>query len=234
MIDNRNLHDMLDKYKYMILGAKTLADSISILDKLHLEPEQKKILYNYANSKKYDKCFSLSEMNDYIKNLNNIKYKEDVYHEIHYHILSLTNDISQIHTFTRIANNKASKPEFVNVEKKTEKDNKEKIIVRKCPHCKRDNYIPSDVTEYAICGFSGKEFNSEDRCGQDWCLLCDKKLCKSWRNDDLFLLENRFHDKDCCQKHAVKHNYKYPDDYCICTSKYVNRNIRMDENYNVK
>jgi len=70
MSNNINLHNAYYRYKYMLLGAKTLTDSHNIIEKLYLDNEQKKLLLNYVNCRKYDKCFSLIEMSDNIKKLN--------------------------------------------------------------------------------------------------------------------------------------------------------------------
>lgn len=221
---DQDLNIFFNKYKNMFLGIKSLNDGYDIINKLSLDNTKKHLLMNYINSKKYEKVLSLTDMFTYIKHCNNIKYKEDVYKEIT-DIIKKTNDIQQIKTFTRIANSKISKPEYINLRD----DNKNKKIIttiKNCPHCNL-NY-ESDINDnlnYAICGYKKNNGFDLEGCQMDWCFKCGKKLCKSWVDDQLWMEDNRFHDAECCKKHALLNKIKYPDDYCMCKNINVNRDI---------
>ena len=76
---------------------------------------------------------------------------------------------------------------------------------------------------YIICGYSSNRGFDWKGCGNDWCFLCGKKLCKSWNVDRLYSKINRFHDDRCCKIHSLKTNSNYLTDYCQCNNFYVSR-----------
>lgn len=95
------------------------------------------------------------------------------------------------------------------------------IIKKSCPHC--NNNVESDSnTEYIICGYDEYGYDWKG-CGNDWCFKCGKKLCKSWFLNELFNINNRYHNNKCCYKHSIKQNNNYMQDYCHCVNLHVLR-----------
>lgn len=90
------------------------------------------------------------------------------------------------------------------------------IIEKECPHCGHLNKGTGN-TNYIICGYTKKGYDWEG-CQRDWCFKCNKKLCKKWDVNELFLESNRIHNT-CCYRYAKKHNDNL-DLYCVCENKY--------------
>lgn len=210
-----------NKLKYNILGQKTRDDAINILNRYKITQLNYNLSMSYINGKKYDLAFDNETMIKYMKDLNILKYKEDVYEEINnLLILKSTIDIAQIKTFIRIANSKQTRPQYISM-KELKQRNTEQVITKLCPHCGHKCTTSRDM-KHIICGYHESGYDWEG-CGGDWCFTCGKMLCKKWDKNELYLLINRFHDSKCCNKHAKKNNYTYPDKYCMCKNIYVNR-----------
>jgi hypothetical protein len=210
------------KFKYNIIGSKTREDALYILNKYKLIPLDYNLLMSYINAKKYDLAFDNMTMIRHIKELHELRYKEDVY-EIINNLLHNTTDVAQIKTFIRIANCKPSRPQHITL-KELKQRISEHVIIKKCPHC---NHKCSTTKEsyYVICGYNDTD-NGYDwqGCGNDWCFKCGKLLCKNWNRNDLFLITNRIHDDKCCRRHAKEKNKIYPNNYCMCKNIYIHRN----------
>lgn len=218
-INDVSLHYQYNKLKYNIMGSKTKEDAYDILEKYKLDTKCYNLMTSFINGKKYDYALNNESMKKYIKDIANYKYKEDAYELIN-QILLQTSDIAQIKTFTRIADTKPNKPQYISI-KDLKKRNKENNLIKKCPHCGYKCSMPKN-TVYVVCGYNEAGYDWEG-CGKDWCFRCGKMLCKTWEQNQLYLPNNRFHDSKCCKKHSMTYGYKYPEHYCRCNNVYVSR-----------
>lgn len=219
-IDNQVLHNQYNKLKYNVLGSKTKEDAYFILEKLKLESKSYNLMVSLINSRKFEHALDNETMKKYIRELVVCKYKEDSY-ELISNMLPQTSDVAQAKTFTRIADAKPNRPQFISLSELRQR-NKENIITKKCPHCGY-KCSSSKSTVYMVCGYGESGYDWEG-CGKDWCFKCGKMLCRSWEQDQLYLPTNRFHDSKCCMKHAIAGGYKYPENYCRCSNIFVSRN----------
>jgi hypothetical protein len=143
------------------------------------------------------------------------KYKEDIFIILDsYKQL----DVCQNNTIQRILSNKPHQKYNIEINSSFSKNDN---ITKLCPHCKQSNSSYENNT-YTICGYSNKEYDLIG-CGFDWCFTCGKKLCKSWQDDELFLITNRSHNNTCCMKFAKKHDLDYENTFCFCKNSYVDR-----------
>jgi hypothetical protein len=206
-----------NKIKYILSGCKTLDDAIMICNMFNFNKKDNDIIMSIINAMKFDNnIIDINSMLKYIKEVNDCKYKEDVY-DILDNLFKKTNDPVQIRTLQRFTCLKQNKPHYITMKELREK-NAEILISKRCPHCGHICSYTSDTT-YTICGYTDNGYDWEG-CGCDWCFKCDKILCKNWENDQLYLPINRSHDKKCCKKHASLHKKKYPDDYCQCPTSF--------------
>lgn len=203
--------------KKAIVKMKTSSDALEFIKKFNIEKEYEDILKSIIINNKYEIAFDDNQMIKHLNEIQKSKYKEDAY-EIINNLLVHTNDIAQIKTFNRIANNKQSKPKYITI-KDIKQRNNELYEYKECPHCGYKCKINKN-TKYVICGYQNSGYDWEG-CGRDWCAECNKILCKNWDNDQLFLFMNRYHDHKCCKKHAQINGNKYPDDYCRCNSSII-------------
>ena len=217
-INNDKNREFYEKYKYIFHGIKCQEDCSIIMDKLNLSNFEKKLIISIMDGNILRKCFSLSEMKNIIKEIYDIKYREDAFIMLT-NLMDKTQDLAQIKTFTRIANLKKTKPLQLNNEIKINLN----LETKKCPHCDHKNSFPKNIN-YVICGFGENGFDWYG-CGKDWCFKCGKILCKSWENDQLYIEENRFHNFKCCKEHSIMNKNNYSEDYCKCNNDYVNRNV---------
>lgn len=215
-VNNIDLNEILQKYKHIINGLKTIEDRLLLMNKFTLSDKEKKLLISYINSKKIEKSIDYNAMKKIMCELLNMKYREDVNANMS-QLMNRSTNLAQIKTFIRIANSKPLKPIILPQQRETQNN-----IAKNCPHCDHKCYA-NQSTDYIICGYTEHGYDWIG-CGQDWCFKCDKILCKLWDQDELYIEENRCHDNECCSKHAEIHNKKYPDDYCNCDNNYVKRN----------
>jgi len=204
--------------KDIVLKQKTYIDAINIINSYNINIETHNKLMSFINGFIYPVSFDFNTMITHMKSLNNMKYTDDVYNEIN-HIIKNTSDNAQIKTLIRIANSKQHKPNQEN----EQYSNINTFIKKKCPHC--SHMCSSDIsTMHIICGYHDNSHGYDWKgCGKDWCFTCGKKLCKKWFANNLFQFSNRFHNSKCCKNHAVRNNYAYPDDYCMCQNLFVLR-----------
>jgi len=202
-INNENLNKQYNKLKLIFLAFKTKEDAHNFLDKYKLDTRSHYLMVSLINGKKYENALSYDSMLKYIKDIVNCKYREDAY-EIISQALKQTSDIAQIKTFTRIADNKPDKPQYITLKELRQRE-KENMSSKKCPHCGY-RYSAQKHTIYTVCGYGGGGYDWEG-CGKDWCFKCGKMLCKSWEQDQLYLLTNRLHD----QKHSWQKLWKNVD-----------------------
>jgi hypothetical protein len=217
-----NSHETFNKYKLIIDGCQNPTDITEILIKNGVCDRDINLLLSYASSRKYNICFSKSNFIEIINSLNKLKYKEEVLEEINKYILKTT-DIAQLNTMQRIASIKPFKP-ISNV-----KVLKEDTIKKACPHCHQLN-VKEKTASYVICGYDVDGYNWEG-CGKDWCFECGKKLCKSWDSHNLFLEDNRKHNKKCCKDYAEHHNLNYEEEFCFCKNNHVDRENEKDNTF---
>lgn len=218
-IDDPRLHSLYDKLKYNVLGSKTKVDAHSLLTRYVPDTRTHSLMTSLINGRKYERVYDLETMKKYIADLSASKYREDAYELIGQYALQ-TSDPAQMRTFTRIADLKPSKPQYISMKELRQRD-RENMVTRKCPHCHHKCLLPRE-TLYAICGYGPDGYDWEG-CGRDWCFRCGRKLCKAWEQDQLYLPTNRFHDSKCCRRHSLLHGTKYPDHYCRCSTVYVCR-----------
>lgn len=206
-----------NKLKYIISGCRTLDDAVAMCHIFILSKQEKDLMTSIINSKRYDnQTLDLKNMIIQIKEINNCKYREDAYDLINI-AMKKTCDAVQIRTLQRLANLKQSKPQFISL-KEIRDRNASQIITKQCPHCGH-NCSGTRETEYLMCGYTENGYDLIG-CGRDWCFNCEKILCKSWENDQLFIPINRTHDNKCCKKHSVQYKNDYPRDYCQCNLSY--------------
>ena len=226
--------DIYIKFKHILTGCKTIFDAFYFGDKIlrTLDPstqKQKDMVHSMIQGTTYHPSLDLRAMMNIMNEINCLKYKED----IDDYLKKLTNvdlDFAQVKTLNRIAGKKPMRPINKDINKFYElKLRKDICIPKKCPHCE-NIYLGTTETKYVICGYSDLNKGYDwVGCNKDWCFECGKMLCKSWDSNDLFLIQNRMHDSECCKEHSVKHNKIYPDDYCQCSNENVNRDIKHDE-----
>jgi hypothetical protein len=222
MINNIDLHKSYNILSNIFNGATTYKDSIILLNKLDLPDNERTLAQNIIQSKKFNNCIDSSSLLRYMIDINNCNYREEATLKLN-SILRETSDISQIKTLTRIVNTKPIRPiDFI----KNNIYNKKDLILKACPHCKKEYKLPKNVN-YIICGHDDNHYDW-DGCGLDWCFTCNKLLCKNWEEDSLFHPANQIHDGKCCKNHAERTGNTYPDDYCQCSNKHINRNVFID------
>jgi len=171
------------------------------------------LMNSLLNDKNYIKRISDEEFTIYIRIIKEIN-KEDVI-DIVEKIMKETEDIAQINTINRIL-------KYRRIKLIKEENIIEDEITKLCPHCKKECVLNKN-TEYVICGYEYKGYDLIG-CGKDWCFQCNKKLCKSWNHDNLFIIKNRYHNNKCCKAHSIKTKMNYMEEYCQCNkNKYVIR-----------
>lgn len=194
----------MDKYKFIFSGINTQKDAKYFHSKLEnvISKQSYDIIWKLLLAKKYHtNIYDYESFSNILKEINNCKYKEDA-EEICGNLYKKF-DKCQFNTITRIINNKPTKPHFL-----------EKSYIKKmCPHC-NSIVIGTQLTKYIICGYSGNCYNWNG-CGNDWCFKCEKKLCKNWSKDNLFIYENRIHNEHCCKQFAKNNNLNY-NEFCLC------------------
>lgn len=221
-----NSFDEFNRYKNIFSGLRTIPDCYYILSKLEVDTKTREIILSIIEEKKRntDKNLDMKTMIEIVNELDSYKYREDVYAQIP-HFMTKTNNLAQIRTFTRIANSKPLRPEYMSMSKLKYKYHN--LVTKKCPHCNHECKA-AKFTEYVICGYQHNGGYDWEGCGKDWCFKCGKILCKSWDSNMLFIEENRVHNGICCARHAEINEKKYPDDYCQCKNLFVNRSIMTE------
>jgi hypothetical protein len=230
----------MDKYNFY----KNIFDGISTIDDINFlkekcPKEDMKIIDSVIYSKVLNAELSIIQMNNLIKTLSEMKYKEicmkyidDFKKNLLYKITNQYNETNSQYVYktfienknnilscrqlqndiiTKIISSKINDYTYIDLPK----------IDRECPHCGKNNKAKFG-TEYIICGIDTLGIvpiqNGEDNgaCHNDWCFKCGKKLCKNWYKHELFVENNRTHNDICCKMHSLENNFKYPDDYCQC------------------
>lgn len=217
-----NINNAYIVFKNILNGCKTMVDAIYFVDKIiKLCPESRDLLIGMIHNKKYDKSYDIRSMSHVLNQLDLQSYREDIDEFIDKNIKTHV-DLIQLNSFIRLSKFKPIKihdeqNKRINVTFNTTDNipHDNDLILKKCPHCNMQNKLKIN-TEYVICGYTdnnkGYDWNG---CGKDWCVICDKMLCKSWEHDQLFITINRHHDKNCCKKYAEENNIDFKL-FCNC------------------
>jgi len=228
--DNENykiINIEIKYYNIILSGCRNKEDCKKIIEKINknkynisIYNKIVNILMSVANSKKNDFSYDDNTMLKYMQDLEKIKYREDAYEVLNNLILN-TKYSAQIKTFIRIADSHPLRPQIISTQEIRDRK-KEIFISKKCPHCKYPT-TRNKNTLHVICGYGDNNGFDWQGCTRDWCFNCGKMLCKQWdRDDQLYIMSNRFHDNKCCKKDAKKRNLDY-NDYCSCNHTYVCR-----------
>ena len=214
--------DKLEKYKILFHSLDNIKHITKMCNLLNLKNQEKIYIINYFNIINLPKKISHDDFCKLLDDLKTTKYKEDVIENM-YKIGNKTTDVTQINSIIRIANSKQEKSNnfnLVNIKDKNKWFNMKDL----CPHCGIENKIDNE-SYYSICGYNDiKNGYNWEGCGRDWCTKCGKKLCKKWSDNNLFMLENRIHDSECCLNYCKLIGNNYLLDFCQCYNEYVNRN----------
>jgi len=207
--------DKYHEFRYILSGCRTIYDAIYFAELYSNQySETKELVTNIVHGKRYEKILSFKNIKMLIEKINELKYREDAEEIIKYNT-SDNSDQIQLTTLMRLARNKPSRPAPV----------KTNQIEKRCPHCSRVNLYDPEKT-YIICGYVDDRIGYDwNGCGKDWCFKCNKMLCKVWDKNSLFILSNRYHNSECCKRHAKETNRNYLEEYCQCNNINVNREV---------
>lgn len=222
--------NIIDEIKYneiknIIEGCNNINDAKYFIN-LYVSKTQdtKKISEQLMESKYFYNVISLDNYCNILEKINNCEYKEDCEE-----ILKNNNFDKQnikYKTIERIMDTKKNRniKNSQNINTLFKKKIKFGEIEKFCPHCSK-SYIGNDKTLYVVCGYEDKKLGYDWKgCQKDWCFHCNKKLCKNWNDNKLFLEQNRHHNSECCKKYAIN-NLDLYENYCKCNNKYVNRKL---------
>lgn len=203
----------IEEFQNILSGCKTLIDALYFTDiySKSVDENNKNLMISIVYGMSFNNNYiDLNTMKEILNNISNISIENTDNFTIN------NNDNLQTRIFMRISN-------LMNKKYNKIYTKKTKPIKKYCPHCNR-KFISNSNIDYVICGLEDEKngFNW-DGCGKDWCFKCEKKLCKSWSTNKLFLNINRVHDNECCKKYAKEYNQNYINEYCQCKNNYVNR-----------
>lgn len=218
------IDDKCKEFRYVLSGCRTITDAHYFADIYAIKyPEIKNIIFSMANGKRYDTVIDFKTMKSILDEVNSSQFRNNI-EELVESSLVKTFDNTQKKTLDKILKAKLPKPQNLIKEKPYVPQSViQHIITKKCPHCNHD-YTGDENLTYVICGYQDSRKGYDQKgCHRDWCFKCNKILCKSWYDNKLFCQLNRTHGTECCKRHAIESNKKYPDDYCDCNNEYVNR-----------
>lgn len=237
--------NLIDKNKYVefnnvLSGCRTILDAYYFGEKYNkLNPEMKSIVSSMINGKRYDQVLDMRTMMSVIELLDRVQYKDEA-EEIVERYTKKTTDVVQLKALKKLIKNKLIRPtnklknydiqNYIGIIENMENID---IITKPCPHCSHEceSFINSN---YVICGCTDFHKGWDwVGCKKDWCFSCGKMLCKSWEPNQLYVELNRYHDNECCRTHAKNNNKKYPDDYCQCHNKYVVRDSKPNDIFDI-
>lgn len=201
-----------NKYKIITEHQENKKELVENIMQLTTDQTEKELISSLFDPEQSHTQWDLDKLILYIDIITKIQYFDDCIKVLD-DVRHILDDKAQINTLMRIISNKPHKI-IVNTDSP-------KIISKNCPHCGIKT-SGTNIVDYQICGYSVKGFDWKG-CGKDFCMNCGKKLCKSWNNDYLFNKLNRCHDAKCCKNYALKNNFKYPDDFCMCKTDIVKR-----------
>jgi len=203
-----------NKYKHIFSGVDVKDDIIFLKNKCPIEDYP--IIDSIISGIDMRNGIGYVGMNHIISKTIKMKYRNDI--EKYLIGMNITHNTSldqiQLNILDKIKSRKTYDTTYLN----------SIYIDKSCPHCGLVNKATLD-TSYIVCGVDSSGMMSIDfnnGCLNDWCFVCGKKLCKNWCFNSLHDLSNRHHTKECCRTHAMKNNFKYPDDYCVCGESQLN------------
>lgn len=200
--------ELYKNIRHILSGCRTIDDANMFFNLFTINTKEKEIITSVIHTMKYDTpIVDYTIFKKYMNDIYNCKYTEEGY-EILNIFMNLSNDPVQIKTMQRIIKTKPNKPYGVS--------EISLYINKNCPHCNHKCIELRDAG-YVICGFSNDGFDWIG-CGKDWCFKCNKKLCKSWEENELYLESNRIHTSKCCKKYAHTKKLNYQNDFCMCKS----------------
>lgn len=203
-----------NEFNAILSGCKTIIDA-HYFGEIYIKnnPEMRGIIKSMIIGKNYYKSLSLKDMMSIVHTINRYQYHDEIY-ELTNTYMKKTIDNVQLSTIKRISKNKIIRDSPLDAEKK--------YVVKSCPHCEH-KYSTSQDIKQVICGYDNMKKGYDWKgCNRDWCFTCSKKLCKIWKDDQLFVPQNRKHDEFCCRNNA-KDEIDYLTNYCQCHNEYVNR-----------
>lgn len=198
------------KYKHIFSGAQTIEDIQYLREKC--PKEDYPLIDSLIRTIKIKHKLSFIKMNEILLELKKLKYLEECQKYLE-NFPEYKEDKLQNSVITKILTSKKSNITYIDLP----------MLDKNCPHCGTINSAPLGTT-YIVCGVDSRgitsinNLNGVNYCFGDWCFECGKKLCKSWYENELYNSANRKHDSTCCQLHAIKNGFKYPQDYCNCVS----------------
>lgn len=210
--DTTHHKDIYIQLKAIFDGCDTILDAIPFGNAyIELYPHMKSMIISYMNGRTYRDTIDIKTKQGMMRDLESINNRDEAYIYSSKLTEKTTDDVYK-KTLERLSNRKTYHKREQNIK------DMPKYITKKCPHCAHAiNMIES--TQYVICGYhnssQGFDWNG---CGRDWCFQCGKMLCKRWETNSLCLQMNRYHDEECCTKHAKENGKTYPDDYCQCNN----------------
>lgn len=211
-MDNITHKDVFNQLKAIFDGCDTILDALPFGNHyINKYPHMKSMIVSYMNGRTYRDVIDIKTKQSMMRDTDAVHSRDDAQQFIS-KLTEKTHDDVYKKTLERLANRKNY------YRKETKIKEHIKFFNKKCPHCSRVLNMP-EGTQYVICGYhnpnQGFDWNG---CGKDWCFQCEKMLCKCWETNTLFVQMNRYHDEECCAKHARENNKKYPDDYCQCNN----------------
>ena len=226
-----------NQFKNILSGCRTIPDAYHFAEVYSsIYPNMKDIYYSMANGKHYSKIFDFKSMIDLLNDINKCNTYEEALDKYN-NAIKKTDDYIQNKTLLRLLNSKQhssiSSNAFVKNIKNTKYPTNQNCsnhcytIKKNCPHCNCECEADKNAT-YVICGYTDIRVGYDwEGCGHDWCFSCEKKLCKKWDGNKLFVEQNKKHDAFCCKHHAEKHNVEYEKCYCMCDNEFVDRKIHI-------
>lgn len=208
-----NFIEFYKRYKPIFKHCKTREDIIYFLKYFNVRQCYHNILLSTNINNEPTHKLDFNTFNNIIHDLKNKNNREDAYKHVE-SIIEKNPDQSQINTLTRICNSKPFKAQD-SYDKSYYKTSN--IETKFCPHCGNICEAPIGTT-YIVCGYSGgNDGHDWDGCGHDWCFKCEKKLCKTWEKDHLYVETNRSHNNKCCYIDAIRNKSGYLEEYCQCS-----------------
>lgn len=197
------------KYKHIFSGAPAIGDIDFLINKCPVDdlPLINSLIKSDKNRGNIQKL-SCIQMSTAIRDMNQMQFKDECEKYLKNIFPQKTSiDIIQNDILNKIKDSKSSDFSYIDIP----------YPAKKCPHCGHINIAPHN-TEYIVCGVdpTGKMQLDSSACLNDWCFVCEKKLCKNWYKDALFNANNRTHNGNCCQNHALSRGEDYQKEYCHC------------------
>ena len=111
--------------KKIVTKMKTSSDALELIKKFDIDDELSEIIKSIIINNKYETSFSNIQMDKYMYDIYKCKYKEDA-NELINNLVLQTDDIVQIRTFNRIAQNKPAKPQYITMKDLKNRNNEKR------------------------------------------------------------------------------------------------------------